>query len=337
MKRRVALGFLLAIAVLAVLVYAVGSDAVLAELEGANLQIFALGFLSTSMSLVLRGTVWTRLLSLVDVTFSRFRIGAVFLAAMFLRYVTPYGQVTTEPLVAYVVSSYSAMEYEDGLAGIVVADFLNYAPYYTLGSVGLAYLLFTASVDPDLWSYLLALGGFVGVIVLVVVIVLYRRWIVFEAAVWLSDAVRFTAGRFSERIARLFDTAHVRSRVAGFYETVDFLAADRRAVVGAVIFAHVGMVFLMAPVYLTALALGYYVSFPVVLLVVAISKLGALTPTPGGLGGIEATIAVALTIIGGLDPAAAVAVTLLYRVCTYWFTIAVGGVTAAGILIQWRS
>lgn len=334
MKKRIVLGFLLAVAVLGLLVRSVGTQAVIAEAATADLRLFALGFLSTALSLTFRGGVWIRLLGMVDAAFDRLRIATVFLAAMFLKYVTPYGQVTTEPLVAYVVSGYSDMEYEDGFAGIVVADFLNYIPYYTLGGGGLIVLVLTASVDPDLWTYLLALGGLIGVVLALAIVVLYRRSLITTVAVRGAGGVRFTAGRFSERVRRLFAATHVRERVGGFYETVDLLAADRRAVLVAFVLAHVGMVFLIAPVYLTALALGYHVSFAVVALVVAISKLGALVPTPGGLGGIEATIAAALILVAGLDPAVAVAITLLYRVCTYWFTVAVGGLTAAGLLIR---
>lgn len=57
---------------------------------------------------------------------------------------------------------------------------------------------------------------------------------------------------------------------------------------------------------------------------------GALSFLPGGLGGTEAVMGV-LLIAFGADSATAVAITLLCRIATLWFAVALGGV-AVGIL-----
>ncbi len=50
-----------------------------------------------------------------------------------------------------------------------------------------------------------------------------------------------------------------------------------------------------------------------------------ITPTPGGLGGVEAGIAASL-IASGISLSDAVAATVLFRLVTYWLPIVVGGV-----------
>lgn len=92
------------------------------------------------------------------------------------------------------------------------------------------------------------------------------------------------------------------------------------------------MVFLVLPVYVGAASLGYQLSLSVVALAVAFGKLGSAVPAPGGTGGVEAMVTAVLTTFGGLSPAAALTVALIYRACTYWLTIGVDG-AAAGVLL----
>jgi uncharacterized protein (TIRG00374 family) len=51
--------------------------------------------------------------------------------------------------------------------------------------------------------------------------------------------------------------------------------------------------------------------------------LGTATPTPGGLGGIEAGLVAGL-IIYHVDSATALATVLLYRLLSYWLPLLVG-------------
>lgn len=52
-------------------------------------------------------------------------------------------------------------------------------------------------------------------------------------------------------------------------------------------------------------------------------------PTPGGLGGVEALMVTLLTSLTMMQPQTAAAVTLAYRLASYWFVIVTGGVAAA--------
>ena len=75
-----------------------------------------------------------------------------------------------------------------------------------------------------------------------------------------------------------------------------------------------------------AQALHTPVSFVAALIVLTLGvAAGSVTPTPGGLLGTEAALAVGL-VAYGLTAAQALAVTLLYRFITYWFALALGGV-----------
>ena len=53
---------------------------------------------------------------------------------------------------------------------------------------------------------------------------------------------------------------------------------------------------------------------------------GALVPTPGGMGAIEAALAASLSAVTGINPGVALSIAVLFRVVTYWVRIPIGWV-----------
>lgn len=81
--------------------------------------------------------------------------------------------------------------------------------------------------------------------------------------------------------------------------------------------------------WFAALALGLSVSFLVVFLVFTLGvAAGTATPTPGGLGGIEAALAAGLAS-QGIPIASAVAAALLFRLVNFWLGLPIGGAAYA--------
>lgn len=331
MKRRIVLGFGLAALLLVALVSFVGRQDVLSELAAANYRILALGLVSGLLALIFRGLVWIRSISTVAEGVSRRRIGSLFLTAMFLKYVTPYGQLATEPFVAYLVSYDEEMAYEDGFAGIVSADLLNYIPYYTFGFVAIAAIAAGGAIN-DMVAQLFAFGGLFVVVVALAVLVLQRPGIVYWIVLTATGIARSLLGRVTDRFDDVLSRAAVTDRLDGFYDAVGTITRDRKTLAVSVLYAHLGMAFLMLPVYIAAVGLGYEIGLPIVALVVALGKLGFVVPSPGGVGGVEAMVTGGLVAFGGLSGAAALTIALIFRLCTYWLTIAVGGLASIGVL-----
>ncbi|ADD05861.1 UPF0104 family protein [Natrialba magadii ATCC 43099] len=334
MNRRIALGFVLALLLLGVLIRVVGGQAVAGEFSSADYRFLGLAVGSGLLALAFRALVWDQFLSVVDDTLPRIRIVALFLSAMFIKYVTPYGQLATEPFVAYLVSQRGEMAFEDGLASVLSADLLNYVPYYTYGFVALGVILVTGALGTDLSFQLLAFTGLFSVVVGVVFVTIRRPSVVYALVLWLTAGIRRLLSRFSTRFEDRFAKQTVRSRLDGFYGTIDTISADRMALIAAIVFAHLGMLFLMLPVYLGGLALGYRLALPVVALAVAFGKLGTVIPAPGGTGGVETMVTGVLATLGGLELATALTVALIYRLSTYWLTVGVGGLSAAAVFLR---
>ena len=325
MKRRIALGFLIAAILLGVLLSLVGHEDVAADLAAADPGFLAMSFGAGLLALTFRGLVWTQFLRAIDERMSYVYVAGVFLSAMFIKYVTPYGQVATEPFVAYLVARDADMAYEDGFAGILSADVLNYLPYYTFGFAAAVWIIFAGAFGADIQNYLLAFISMFGMLVGLTYVVLRRQRIVYVVILRLVSVIESPLGRIRSNYAKHLSPEAVRDRLDNFYYSIAIIATDRRMMVVSAAYAHLGMAFLMAPVYLGGRALGYEIALPIVVLAVALGKLGMVVPAPGGLGGVEGFVTATLVILASMSPSAAFSVALIYRVSTYWLTIVVGG------------
>ncbi|WP_290812405.1 YbhN family protein [Halovivax sp.] len=334
MKRRIALGFLIAAVLLALLVTLVGREQVFEDLSGANPTVVALGLGSGALMLVFRGLVWVQFLRTIDASITRRHVYGIFFSAMFVKYVTPYGQVATEPFVAYIASRDAEMAYEDGLAGVLSADVLNYVPYYSFGFLAIGWTIANGAVGADIQSYLIAFSGVFLALITLSFVVVKRPGVIYRIVLGTVSVVQRPVSRVAGGFAAKLSPAAVRERLDGFYRSVDVIAADRKLLVVSTLYAHVGMVFLMLPIYLGGQALGYDIAVSVVVLAAALGKLGAFVPAPGGLGGVEGFVTGALVILGSLSPSAAFSIALIYRVCTYWLTIFVGGMGAFALVLR---
>ena len=334
MDRRLLVGFAGATVALLLLVYAVGWDEVFAAAGDASLSVYALAFVAAGVCQVFRSLVWSRLLGVVGEEVPHLLVLRIFLTGMFLKYVTPYGQVAAGPGIAYVLAQYTEAEYESDLATVVSADFLNYVPYYSFGGVGFLYFVVQQPQLPDLGLFYVVIPLLVAVIGILLVLFWSRRGVVQRGLVGIAAGTRRLVAQVSTGLADRIGEQAVRDRLAGFYETLDLVSKDRRSVAIAVVYAHVGWFFLMLPVYIVALALGTHIPLGVAFLVVALSKLGFLVPLPGGLGGVELVLAAMITLFVGLSPATATAIAILYRLTAYWQTIALGGLCSASLSVS---
>lgn len=329
MKRRVILGLAAALIALVLLVVGVGWEEVLSAIRGADQGIYAGAFLAVVGTLLFRTLAWHRVLGSVGRQITRRRVFGVFLSATFLKYATPYGQVAATPGIAYVLSKYSGGSFEGDFAAVVSGDFINYLPYYSLGSIGLVYLLFGTGRTLDFGLQIYVLPVIITVLIVGIVLLWYRRSLVERGVIAGADGIRSGIRRISPRVAGMLTREQIRDRLQGFYNTLDLLATDRRSIITAVIYGHLGWLGLATSLYIALHAIGSPVAFPLAMLAVALSKLGFLVPTPGGLGGVEATLAGVLVVTTGLGAAAATAGALLFRLAAYWFPFALGGIGTA--------
>lgn len=326
--RRVILGFAVAIALLLVLLYVVGLDAVLAALARADPGVLVVIVLVVAGVLV----AWSRTLALA---FRAFGIRAsapltvlLFATHQFVDNVTPMSAVVGSPFSALLLSRATASEYEAGLAAAVTAAFLNFAPAPLLGVAGLVYFAATVALGTAVRSLAASLA-----VVLVALATLgavgwrYRRRL---AAVAVRGVVAL-AGPFDRLVpgSNPPDGDEVADRIAGLVDDLEAFAADRRALALAFAAGTVGWLLLAAALWLSLYGLGHAVPVAVVVFAAPLTTVTELVPLPGGVGSAEAVLVLLLVPTTGVPAPTVTAAVLVYRGATYWLTLVSGGAATA--------
>ncbi|WP_121820960.1 lysylphosphatidylglycerol synthase transmembrane domain-containing protein [Halostella salina] len=323
---KIAVGFAVAVVLVYLLAVAVGWERTLAQLRGAELRWIAAGCLSTLFCLAAWGKAWQIVLREGGIDVPYRKLVVTYFAATFANYVTPLGQAGGEPFIAYVLSKDTDANYEQSLASVVTADLLNLLPFFNFAAVGLGYLLLGSQLTAtaaDLAVGLAALA--VGIPALVVTGWQYRQRV--EALVLrLVDPL----SRLTDRIS----VEGVRARIDRFYESVGRITSSPRALLTATGFAYVGWVFFALPLYFSGLALDLPVPLLLVFFVVPASTLAGMVPTPGGLAAVEGALVGLVVALTALSAADGLAIATVYRIASYWFALAVGGVAALWVLAR---
>jgi uncharacterized protein (TIRG00374 family) len=163
-----------------------------------------------------------------------------------------------------------------------------------------------------------------------------RRMLVFLAVAVFGIAV-LRSKRLSLLAERLLSCLPLVGRFSphlrDFHSASNELLGSGPLLVGTII-SFVAWGFECLGVYLCAVGLGADLSFLTVVFIFAVSSLlGVLSMLPGGIGAVEAGLALQFVHVGGLSLGLAGALTLVIRLATLWFATLVGIV---GLLIVRR-
>lgn len=156
----------------------------------------------------------------------------------------------------------------------------------------------------------------------------YRRAGVTAVLASGTGLVRPVVAPVAPGVASRLDPGRVAAGLDRGYATVDAVLADRRAVLDAALLTQLGWVLFVVPLYTSGLALGVRLPVALVLFLVPAAGLATAFPLPGGLGGMEIALAALLAALTVLELAESGAVVVLYRLCSYWFFVLVGGLCA---------
>jgi hypothetical protein len=319
-------GFLVAGVVLYLFGRVVGWGKILRTFRNADPLWFGLACLSTTLCLAFWAKGWDAVLGVGDVDIPFPTLFVTYVAATFADYVTPFGKAGGGPFVAYVLSTDRRVTYQDSLAGVVTADTLNLVPFFLFAAVGTGALTVTQSVPARADPLVLGLAT-LAVVVPLVAYAFYRK------RRWVQTLAQYVLEPVAARTSRL-DADEIERRVEEFYGYIDGVASTPETVRRTLVYAFVGWAFFAAPLYLAGLTLGVTLDPLVVLFVVPASTLAGFVPTPGGLGGVEAAVAGLLFALTPLSLGTAAAVALVYRLASYWYTVAVGGGSALWVVYR---
>jgi uncharacterized protein (TIRG00374 family) len=319
-------GFAVGLFLLYVFGRTIGWQAILHTLGRTNLWLFALACLLTTVCLAAWAKGWGTILGTLNVDVPYHQLVVTYFAAMFANYLTPFGRAGGGPFAAYVVSSNHDATFEDGLASIASTNVLTAVPYFAFSMIGVVALVIIRQLSNQA-------RVFVGILAFFAVLIPLLAYYVISHENHVEDGMVRLLGPLSGYSSTI-DEETIRDRVQEFYDHVDRITDDRSAMIHMITYSFVGWLFFLLPLFIAALSLGVVIPVWLVFFIVPASTLATLLPTPGGLGGVEALMVTLLVSLMAMQPQTAAAVTLVYRLASYWFVIATGGVVAA-YLVYW--
>ena len=328
--RATAAGFLGALVVLAVLAVVVGLEDLLATLATARPPAVAAVLGAAVVWLTAWALALRTVLGALDASLSRPTAVAVYAGALFANNVTPFGQAGGEPVSALLISEAAGTEYETALAAIASADSLNFVPSTGLALVGVTYFSVAAAAGDRLQYATVA----VVAMAVALPVVGYLGWTNRDRLERGADRA-FTplARTVGRRVPRLEAPARgaVAARIDGFFRAIETVATDRTRLLVALGLSTVGWVAQAVALWLSLQAVGVAAPVAAVLVAVPVGAIAGVTPLPGGLGGVEATLVALLVPLAGVSAATAAAAVVLHRGAIYWLPTLVGGGVASAL------
>lgn len=303
----------------------------LSVLAGADPALVALASGGAILAHVLLGLAWDRVVGPVLPDEPRPALSLYF-STLFLNLITPFGQAGGEPAMAALVTRTSEAGPGEALGRMVAADLVNAAPFFTLTIAGAALGFATLGTRP-----LLVRVAVLSLVLLTVVV----------GAVLLVAARQGAVPRLARRVTagwgRVLGALGVPAS-SGLRADPGVMATEAReamTVAGelrdepgnlawALGWNHGAALADVASVYVLLLALGATPEVPALLLLaVPASMLAIFLPFPGGLGGVEASLAFLVAGLAGVPLATAAGAALLFRAASYGGGLVVGAAALA--------
>lgn len=327
MKRSL-LAFFGSILLLVLFLVLLGPVALFEQLVSLNLWIFSLGLIAIMLSLIAWSEAFRTLFRLSGSMTVRQALLA-YCTGVFGKQILPMGHAGGPAIMAYTFERHVSLNYNQTLAVVSVAEFLNLVASLVLAIGGIAYLLLFASPIPELQLLQVGILVFTMAIVGLGILVWYRRRTVERSILAVAYLLRHSLGRVSVRVKRALGAERIQSSLHGFYTALDRVFENRSAILLTFIYMQIGWIFFTVPLFTGALSLGIQLPIALVLFLVPASGVATIIPLPGGLGGFELLLAGILVALTGHPVTTVAAIVIVYRLCSYWFMVLVGGIASA--------
>lgn len=297
-RRGTGFWFSVSLALSLLVIWVSGPENVLGSLQGADLALLGLAFILANIPLVVNSFIWQRILATKGVSFSIMKTLRYVLAGVFFNNLTPAGYVGGEPFVSYFVARVSDLEFEEAFSTVFSADTISFLPIISFLVAGLL-------LNPSGPTYLFLLPFLVSGAI-------FFLW--FRNG-WVMGFLSPVLGAFG---------LNIDERIKNLLESLRSVPAHGKQLAGLFAVAHLGYFMEILSLFLISLSLGLSIPLSVLLFVAPLSRLANYSPTPGGSGTYELTLAGLLYYFGSVGFADAVVVATLYRVVTYYFGILAG-------------
>ena len=328
---RIAIGLVITACLFGLLIFLVGIEEFVDAATSIKPQLAAAILSTVAVRRLFHGMI-------LYAAFARFGVEITYLQAVFLsasvsfmKAVTPFAQLSGEPLAAGIITQSLNETYEASLATISMVEAIKVIPSLSVFAVGSIYFtIFPTRIPPSI-TPMFALFGLLLLLIPIFGVVLWKYR---EPAESFATAVFVTVGRgvsVLPRVPRL-DEESIRERVRGFSSRFFDLLSHRRLVLEVTALTF-GTLFLTVLVFWLALqAVGVVAPIPIVMFAIPFSKLASVIPSPGGVGGTEGVLVIFITTLTANSAESVTTAVIISSGASYWTTAIVGGLGIALVL-----
>lgn len=325
---RLGVSSVLAIALLALFLYGLGPQRLAAHLADANPVVFALGLLGIVLAVVCWSEATRRLFTASGVALSPRRGVITYGTGAFGKQVLPMGNAGGPAVMGFVYDRETDIGYSRAFAIVVIGELLSLVASILLATVGIFVLVHQGAPAGTIRWIGVGVAAVTVTLAAGSLVVWYRRagvtTVLGSVATYLHPVVE----SIHPGIATRLEPQRIGSGLERYFETVEEMLAKRESILAAAFLSLLGWIFFVVPLYTSGLAVGVQIPMALVLFLVPAAGLATAFPLPGGLGGVEIALAALLVALTGLELAAAGAIVVLYRLCSFWFFILLGGFCA---------
>lgn len=325
---RIGVASALALVLLGIFLYGLGPERLANHFAAADPAVFALGLLGIVLALVCWSEATRRLFVAAGVDLSPRRGFITYGTGAFGKQVLPMGNAGGPAVVSYAYDRETDLGYSRVFAIVVIAELLSLTASILLAAVGISLLVYQGAPTETIRWIGVGVAAVTVTMAAGSLVVWYRRagvtTLLGAVAAYLHPVVDSVHPGLATRV----EPQRIGSGLERYFATVDDVLANRDAVLVAVALSLLGWILFVVPLYTSGLAVGVRIPIALVLFLVPAAGLATAFPLPGGLGGVEIALVALLVALTGLDLAESGAIVVLYRLCSFWFFVLLGGCCA---------
>lgn len=315
--------FLIATIIIGSLLVIADLNEIIESLREANPTILAFGLALGVLNIYFWAYVWQKIFSLSNIKIPFKRTFHLYTGALFMNSITPLGRAGGEPIIAYLITEKLPTDYEKTLSTLLYADSINLFPLITFGIIGSITLFFLGFLSPETNTLFTIIFG----IAIIIAIISFSKRRKKQLSNYLHH---YYKGKDSKILEKLL--TEIRETIQDLKEIYTAIKEKPSSLGPPVIVSHLAYFSQVLVLYLTLLSLGVSVNIGYLLLILPLSIVGHISPTPGASGTAEAVLAGLLATVAGVQFSVAVTAAILFRLCTFWPGLIIGymGFTTLG-------
>jgi uncharacterized protein (TIRG00374 family) len=241
------------------------------------------------------------------------------LIGIFFSNITPVARAGGEPFRAYYMEKKTSIPFEDAFATIVVDRILDSIPFMVIIAGSLAYFVLCKEISTQV-MIILILIFFLNLFLLFLVLYLSLN---VEAAKNLMNFILKVVAVFFKQAEDY--QGRMGKAVDQYHDAIRKFSSQRGTLALSVSISFIFWFFLILRNYLVIVALGYHMPLVGIAVVQTAGPLVGILPLlPGGVGSVDGTM-VFLYISFGFSATAAVSISLVDRLISFWVPTIIGG------------